>query len=691
MTSSTSLFCLLALMSAYGRAMPSKQCEQGVSCQMPDCFCPTLDHPSLVPQDIPQMVYFGFDDALTGEVDKFYQQLFNSKRRNPNGCPITMSLYVQNDWTIYDLVSSHFQYGDEIGSHSVTHTNVRTKEAMILEAGGQKDNIVLEGQVPADQVLGWRSPNLAPAGDAQVEVLQRFNYTYDISLTYTRASASEKVAWPFTLDFGYQYRCAVPKCPSKNHPGFWQVPVNSMYNPQTGYPCVYVDACRPTSEQAAFDYLMSNFRHVYNSNRAPFGLNMHASWFFTPMYLKATHRFLDHLQSLNDVYVISVKQVLEWMRNPVKVSEVQTLPGWGCQTPVNRTTITTTTTTTTSTTTTSSANTATPSLHASSNTTVVTSFGPPEPQVCMQVVNCHLPHCQCRSVLPPAGLSPAQTPQIIYLTVMESVNFMGHALLKNVLTRRNPNGCPISATFFVPPSRFLSQFVQDLRGDGHEVALYGSDVTGAAEQVPTIMHPDNMQGLSQRAGGINLGYRAPRNSPNDDKLFGLLNASDILYDSSLVASRDMSLQTHLPWPYTLDFGAKESCDLRTPCPKERYSGLWEVPIIPMVDYKKTLDARFACTFADTCFYQPPTAKATEQFFQQNLENALNTNRAPMGINLRRLWFSHSVYAPNRQGLMNFLDSVLRRGDVYVMSVEKMLNWMRNPTSFDQMASLNCQQ
>lgn len=59
---------------------------------------------------------------------------------------------------------------------------------------------------------------------------------------------------------------------------------------------------------------------MYNDNRAPFGLNMHAAWFFFDDYIKATHTFVERLLQLDDVYIISGKKVLDWMRNPVKVA-----------------------------------------------------------------------------------------------------------------------------------------------------------------------------------------------------------------------------------------------------------------------------------------------------------------------------------------------------------------------------------
>ena len=41
----------------------AESCQQGVNCRLPGCFCPVFQHP-LAARDIPQIVYFGFDDAV---------------------------------------------------------------------------------------------------------------------------------------------------------------------------------------------------------------------------------------------------------------------------------------------------------------------------------------------------------------------------------------------------------------------------------------------------------------------------------------------------------------------------------------------------------------------------------------------------------------------------------------------------
>lgn len=57
------------LVSMAHMILPATACTQGSDCLLPDCFCSTFDHPDFTDvKDIPQMVYFAFDDALNVDV-----------------------------------------------------------------------------------------------------------------------------------------------------------------------------------------------------------------------------------------------------------------------------------------------------------------------------------------------------------------------------------------------------------------------------------------------------------------------------------------------------------------------------------------------------------------------------------------------------------------------------------------------
>lgn len=52
------------------------------------------------------------------------------------------------------------------------------------------------------------------------------------------------------------------------------------YNDSRGFPCDMIDACYPpASAKDVHNLLSRNFERHYSSNRAPFPMFMHASWF----------------------------------------------------------------------------------------------------------------------------------------------------------------------------------------------------------------------------------------------------------------------------------------------------------------------------------------------------------------------------------------------------------------------------
>ena len=300
-------------------------------CQPPDCSCPRFSYP-LNQREIPQIVYFGFDDAVNVVMSSLYDRIFTEDRKNPNGCTIKMTLFVSHQYTDYKRVKGFYDRGHEIAVHSVTHTAIDTEAKLRKEAGQQKLNIQRAG-VPASEILGWRSPFLKPAGDSQPVVLKELGFEYDISFTYSRTHMDVPKPWPFTMDHGWPYRCGVRPCPTRATVSkFWAVPVVSMMDHQNRYPCSFVDGCaiRAQNEDEAFKFLMDNFMSYYNTTRTPFGLNMHAAWFYTRYNLKAMLRFLDELGKMDDVYVVTVKQMIEWMKNPTPVSDISTLGAWSC-------------------------------------------------------------------------------------------------------------------------------------------------------------------------------------------------------------------------------------------------------------------------------------------------------------------------------------------------------------------------
>jgi hypothetical protein len=285
----------------------------------------------------PQMVFFTFDDAVNTYVASFYRKLFDSNRRNPNGCPISMTLFISHANTVYSLVREFYRKGFEIASHSVTHShpNINTFRH---EAEKQKDNLARKARVPKSEIQGWRSPFLKPLGDAQPNILQSLGYSYDATLTISKRKQTDRGPLPFTLDYGWPYDCKINPCPKSAHKGFWEVPVVSVRDYLGKYDCVYVDGCNnpPPDEESAYNFLWENFNSYYKTNKAPFGINMHAAWFYVPDRLNAMNRFIQDLLKLDDVYILPVKQVISWLKTPTPLEELKNFKPWACANPRKR-------------------------------------------------------------------------------------------------------------------------------------------------------------------------------------------------------------------------------------------------------------------------------------------------------------------------------------------------------------------
>lgn len=73
----------------------------------------------LSPNEVPQLVILTFDDAVKDARKVIYDQILNN-RVNPNGCPATMTFFVNHDTTDYQMVNSYYNKRFEIAGHSVT-------------------------------------------------------------------------------------------------------------------------------------------------------------------------------------------------------------------------------------------------------------------------------------------------------------------------------------------------------------------------------------------------------------------------------------------------------------------------------------------------------------------------------------------------------------------------------------------
>lgn len=93
-------------------------------CVLPDCFCSedgTVIPGDLPAKDVPQMITITFDDAINNNNIELYKEIFNGKRKNPNGCDIKATYFVSHKYSNYSAIAETHRKGHEIAVHSITY------------------------------------------------------------------------------------------------------------------------------------------------------------------------------------------------------------------------------------------------------------------------------------------------------------------------------------------------------------------------------------------------------------------------------------------------------------------------------------------------------------------------------------------------------------------------------------------
>lgn len=316
-------------------------------CRLPDCNCASPNPPGgLSPQDTPMFVLFTADDAIqTYTLDSVNQ--FLAHRKNPNGCQPKMTYFTSLGYTNYSLVTDWYVAGNEIADHTMTHVGSPSQD----EINGNLITLNALSGIPMSAMTGFRAPFLNYTAET-LKFVAEAGFTYDSS-----ASASIPVGdgtdayWPYTLDNGLANDCLDIPGVCKGEPklpGFWEIPMYAIFDnrgvagPHLMDPWLdTVNNNKAANDSATLEMMKNTFTAHYNGNRQPFGLYTHPIHVaktvpgatVTDSTINMINAFLDWAQEQPNVWIVTNQQLLEWVRHPVPISQLESFDALKCNSP----------------------------------------------------------------------------------------------------------------------------------------------------------------------------------------------------------------------------------------------------------------------------------------------------------------------------------------------------------------------
>ncbi|XP_068227077.1 chitin deacetylase 7-like [Palaemon carinicauda] len=354
-----SVLSVLLAIRLLSLTLAQEACIQEVNCLRPNCVCATTGNP-IAPFPLefaPQFIVLSVNDAVTVTNFRYYKELL-STFSNPNGCRMSLTAFLTHPNTDYTLANELWRLGSEIGVRSVTNSEVvYWKEANYTvwfnELSDAKKIIHKFARIPEEEIIGTRALHMEMGGDEMYRALNDAGYKYDSTWSareYTNwyGDQPKGALYPYTLDFQSPQipdDCSVGRCPERIYKGLFVTPVLDI-KAISGHPCNMIDSCQSRynetdcpeqkCEDRVFEFLKENFDYNYKGNKAPFGLHTLPSWFESDKNVQSSahwngyKRFLQYVQGLGNVWIVSHSKLLEYMKNPVPVGDVGNLKAFQC-------------------------------------------------------------------------------------------------------------------------------------------------------------------------------------------------------------------------------------------------------------------------------------------------------------------------------------------------------------------------
>ncbi|XP_042856412.1 chitin deacetylase 7-like [Penaeus japonicus] len=319
-------------------------------------------------------------------------------------------------------------------------------------------------------------------------------------------------------------------------------------------------------------------------------------------------------------------------------------------------------------------------------------------EVCVPDENCKRPDCVCASTESYfASFDNSLTPQFVILSFDDAVTVTNNPFYLDLLnTYKNPNDCRISMTFFVSHLYNDYTMVNELHRLGSEIAVHS--VTHKAD-VEHYWRPANYTVWQNEAVDMRemlvkyayipeadlKGFRAPFLEVGGNDMYQALYDSGFTYDCSWPALQYTNWYGDEPkgalFPYTLDYQSPQDCTVGR-CPDALFPGMWVAPMLDLKDNRGE-----ACAMLDACQgnYTDCADQICEdnvfEFLRRNFEYNYKGNRAPFGVFTHHSWFlldEINESDAHTKGYLRFLQYVNSLPDVYIASMNRVLEWMKDP-------------
>ncbi|KAK7028430.1 family 4 carbohydrate esterase [Favolaschia claudopus] len=288
---------------------------------------------------------------------------------------------------------------------------------------------------------------------------------------------------------------------------------------------------------------------------------------------------------------------------------------------------------------------------------------------------CKLPTCNCASTSPPGGLKPSDVPMFIVFTADDALPVM---------------------TYFTWLMYTNYTLVTDWFMAGNEIADHTMTHVGD----PSVDEINgNAVALNALAGipqSSLQGFRAPFLNYSVNTLKRLY-AAQFTYDSSATSSIPVTDPgTDAFWPYTLDYGMANDClEVEGSCKGQPVlPGFWEIPMYAFFDKLGVAGPHLMDPWLDAPNGgSKPDDAATLTYMKDTFTAHYNGNRQPIGLYTHPIHLSTTYPGVNASkstiDMVNqFLDWATAQQNVWIVSNEQLLAWVKNPVPVSQLNNVD---